>query len=146
MNNFNTSGRTLYYCEKLNEKKDSGTDDFADYKHVNRLENANLISSVNSFNDNLHYPVLDFDFPARLIPSSTIGNSHLYIDKVLTWKQYEKLLIVMKEIGLLQEGYVNSAIKFKQTFVRLPWIKKGSNQKPPFFKTILSRLEQIILG
>jgi hypothetical protein len=72
----------------------------------------------------IHKPVLDIDFPATLVESSTPGHHHLYIDKELTWEQYTKLLEVMVEVGLLQRGYVDAAIARGYTTVRLPWVKK----------------------
>lgn len=72
-----------------------------------------------------HRPMLDLDFPAAVIPSSTEGHCHLYIDRDLTWEQYEKLLDVMAEIGLLEAGYVAASKARGRTFLRLPWIKKG---------------------
>lgn len=76
-----------------------------------------------------HRPMLDLDFPAAVLPSSTEGHCHLYIDKALTWEQYEKLLDVMAEIGLLEEGYVRASKARKCTFLRLPWIRKGRERE-----------------
>lgn len=76
-----------------------------------------------------HRPMLDLDFPAAVLPSSTEGHCHLYIDKALTWEQYEKLLDVMAEVGLLEEGYVRASKARKCTFLRLPWIRKGRERE-----------------
>lgn len=83
-----------------------------------------------------HKPVLDLDFPAKLIDSSTPGHHHLLIDKELTWHQYVKLLDVMQEVGLLEPGYVSASKERGFTCVRLPWVKKSrpvlpSDETPP---------------
>lgn len=77
-----------------------------------------------------HIIALDIDVPAWCIPSSTDGHSHLYISHQLQWPQYEKLLRVLAEIGLIEEGYKDASIKRKATFLRLPWVKKGMETLP----------------
>lgn len=74
--------------------------------------------------ETFHRPVLDLDFPAAIVPSSTPGHGHLYLDKVLTWSQYVKLMEVMAEVGILEPGYVSASIAREFTSVRLPWVKK----------------------
>lgn len=76
---------------------------------------------------NLHKPVLDIDLPVIVLPSSTEGHHHLYIDKVLTWDQYVELLDVLVKVGIVQEGFRNASVAREHTAVRLPWIKKESN-------------------
>jgi hypothetical protein len=77
--------------------------------------------------DNMHTPVLDIDVPAQLVPSSTPGNHHLFLDVPMTWEQYQKLIDVMAEVGILQPGYVLASKARGFTAVRLPWRKKGPN-------------------
>jgi hypothetical protein len=72
-----------------------------------------------------HYPVLDLDIPARLIPSSTSGHSHLYIDKLLSWSQYKELLTALANAGIIEDGYAGASIARGHTAVRLPWVTKG---------------------
>lgn len=87
---------------------------------------ANLISS--EAENGLHYPVLDIDFPIYVIPSSTPGNFHLYIEKGLPWSTYSKLLVALTDAGILQEGYLNACLGRKATYVRLPWVSKTDNE------------------
>ena len=87
------------------------------------IERAEVVTSQNTFND-LHRPVLDIDIAAALIPSSSNGHYHLYLDKTMHWKQYEKLLLVLAEVGIIEEGYAQASIERKYTAVRLPWISK----------------------
>lgn len=89
---------------------------------VEKVEDANLVSSRLA-NGN-HAPAIDLDFPAYLIPSSTPGHFHLYLEKEMSWKDYSKLLKTLNEVGLIEDGFFKSSRHFEQTFLRLPHIKK----------------------
>ncbi len=73
-----------------------------------------------------HLPVLDIDFEARLVPSSTPGHYHLYLDGMppLSWERYEKLLEALADAGVIEEGYYYAAKMRKHTMVRRPGLKK----------------------
>ena len=75
-------------------------------------------------NGQLHAPALDIDFEARLIPSSTKGHYHLYLEHKMTWRQYKKLLKVMGKVGILEKGYVKVSLRRKATFLRMPGVTK----------------------
>lgn len=86
-------------------------------------DEANLIGSL--CDDGKHMPVLDFDLPARLVPSSTEGHFHLYIDVPMEWEVYRKLIEAMRDAGLLQPGFANASIAREATMCRPEWIKKA---------------------
>jgi hypothetical protein len=71
----------------------------------------------------LHLPCIDIDLPIEAIPSKTVGHYHLYIEKPLTYEQYDKLLSVMAEVGIVEEGYWKAFQTQKMTLVRLPPIE-----------------------
>lgn len=78
----------------------------------------------------MHKPVLDIDLPVKVLDSSTAGHHHLFIDKEMSWEQYAKLLDVLAEVGIIEEGYSRvSQGSRKHTAVRLPWVKKGANHE-----------------
>jgi hypothetical protein len=89
---------------------------------------ANLIGSPTNYIDKqgqpLHMPVLDLDFPCELIPSSTPGHFHLYMNKTVGWESYRTMLEAMAEAGVLEEGYVKAAIHHGGTYVRKPGVLK----------------------
>ena len=95
-------------------------------RHVTSLSEANVFSSEieGLFGASRHYPALDIDMPAFLTPSSSRDHSHLVIRKLMTWQQYAKLLGVLAEVGIIQEGFYKAALRRQATFLRLPWIKK----------------------
>lgn len=93
-----------------------------DLGHANAVTSRTVASLLSS--TPVHKPVLDIDFPAKLVPSSTPGHFHLYLDREISWESYRKLLEVLGEIGLLQSGYVESAVSRGYSAVRLPWVKK----------------------
>lgn len=72
----------------------------------------------------MHYPVLDLDFPAELIPSSTPGHFHLYLGKAVPSAAYFTMLEAMVEAGLLEEGFVNASVARGYTAARMPWVHK----------------------
>lgn len=85
----------------------------------------NLVASRLYGTDDWHSPVLDVDFPVRLVPSSTPGHFHLYFDGVMmAWAKYEKLLKALAEAGIIETGYYENAIRRGMTMVRLPHVKK----------------------
>ena len=71
-----------------------------------------------------HRPVLDIDFPAHLVESSTPGHYHLFLDKEMSWPEYAKLLLALQHAGVLQQGFVNASLQRGASHVRLPWVKK----------------------
>ena len=53
------------------------------------IKDAHVITSHDP-TTGMHRPILDIDLPAALIPSSTPGHYHLYIDKPMEWDRYEE--------------------------------------------------------
>jgi hypothetical protein len=97
-----------------------------DYKFVSERE-ANLVTSLIGdviSTRQYHAPVLDIDIPHKLVPSSTVGHSHLYLDIKCTWTAYEDFLWASEKIGLLEEGYVKASLHRGFTAVRKPGIYK----------------------
>jgi hypothetical protein len=69
----------------------------------------------------MHRPVLDIDFPARLVPSSTEGHFHLYLDGVLIpHDKYMYLLAALASCGIISEGYLKHSTERGGTAVRMP--------------------------
>lgn len=87
-------------------------------------DEANLIGSTIDMNGDVHYPVIDFDIPVRLVPSSTPGHNHLYIDHPVTLQQMVNMLAAMAEAGVVQKGFANGTRRNKVATVRPPWIQK----------------------
>lgn len=93
------------------------------------LKRADLVASRMEGFPNVHKPVLDLDMPVKVIPSSTPGHNHLYIDKEMLWDDYELLLRAMAAVGLIEPGYLKASLERKHTSVRLPWVKKAGVKK-----------------
>lgn len=114
----------------------STKDEDGDYTNetvpTDELEKAEVVTSQANIPDvwgdrdgGFHRPILDIDFPVVVIPSTTPGHNHLYINKTMTWPQYAKLLRVLAEVGIIEWGYADASIEREHTAVRLPWVKKG---------------------
>jgi hypothetical protein len=87
---------------------------------------ANLVSSLCT--DGQHRLVIDLDVPAHLEPSTTPGNSHLYIDVPMGWRTYSRLLDALAAASIIEYGYNRASQRQNQTFVRLPGVKKPEAQ------------------
>lgn len=95
----------------------------SDDRHVTNLDDADIISSQIA-GTNGHTIMLDLDVPARLVPSSTKGHSHLYIDVVNDWDTICYLLDALGMAGVLEPGYVRASKERGYTALRLPWVRK----------------------
>ncbi len=73
---------------------------------------------------------LHLDVPAHWVPSSTQDHGHLYIDCLMPWDALAKLLDVLVDIALVEEGYANASKARGYTAVRLPWVSKLAPWKP----------------
>lgn len=91
--------------------------------HEAPLSRANLVSSRIAGSD-MHRVVLDLDMDAALIPSSTPGHYHLFIDTALPWWKYKQLLIALADAGVIEPGYKGASIKRGASWVRTPWTHK----------------------
>ena len=78
----------------------------------------------------VHALLIDLDLPAYLVPSSTPGHSHLYVDTAIPQDRYFKLLEALADCGVIQRGYAESSIRRGGTALRLPWVKKSQNAAP----------------
>lgn len=87
-------------------------------------EEANLVSSESATNPGLHLPVIDIDFPAKLVPSTTPGHFHLYLDRPVEWDKYLAVLNAMADAGLVEPGYASCSKARGASFVRKPGVKK----------------------
>lgn len=103
------------------------------------LEQANVVTSE-LVNPDIsvwdHAPVIDLDVPVTYVPSSTPGHGHLYIDVPMSADAMWRLLSVMVDVGMVEEGYLNASQARGHTSVRLPWVKK-----PPAPVTVAEFLE-----
>lgn len=94
---------------------------WTDRKKVDE-QHSNSVSSL--LEDGRHAPAIDLDLPCRLLPSSTKGNFHLYIDQPTSWFRYRVLLWAMYKAGFVQKGFYKLSVKRGATFLRKPGVKK----------------------
>src|SRR5213595_1286206 len=76
-----------------------------------RIEEAEVVTSRlrDSFEE-FHRPILDIDLPMHIVPSTTPGHGHLYIDKIITWEQYQTLLDALEFCGIIESGYLSASV------------------------------------
>lgn len=81
-------------------------------------DKANVVTSMTD-RPGWHMPAIDIDgIDIRLVPSSTEGNFHLFIDKAVTWSDYKRLLAAMLDCGIIEEGYYDASVAKGATALR----------------------------
>lgn len=100
------------------------------------ISEANVSTSIREDAADHHALLLDLDVPAWLVPSSTEGHSHLYVDVKIPTPTYYALLDALADAGVIQRGYANSSKHRGGTALRLPWIKKPENTEKPTVATV----------
>ncbi len=85
-------------------------------------ETANLVSSL--CDDGKHRLILDLDIPARLVPSSTEGHSHLYIDADMSFDTMIALIDALASAGVVERKWAAAVRARGMALVRPPWVKK----------------------
>ena len=103
---------------------------------------ANLIGSL--CKNGRHLPVIDVDLPCRLVPSTTPGHFHLYIEREMEHEPYMAMLKALAEAGIVNRFYAEVARLRGQTFVRPPWVKKPP--KPADTPVTVARATEMLLG
>lgn len=78
-----------------------------------------------------HKLLIDVDLPAQLIPSTTEGHFHLYIDKEIEAGKYFALLEALADAGIIEPGYLGASKARGFTALRLPWVKKTDDALNP---------------
>lgn len=117
--------------EKLDLQNESGgdypTDDVAVVDSVEKADGVTSIARFRavekdgaSYEEAMHRPVLDIDFPATLIPSATPGHFHLYLDIELPHHEYMFLLNALAEVGIIEPGYNLASQQRGYSSARLP--------------------------
>lgn len=112
---------------KWAEHSDAMLDD--DRVVTDDITQANVVSSRQKsdlyWGEQRHRVLLDIDIPAYLVPSSTPGHSHLYIDLAIGEEAYFDLLDALAKVGIITGAYAEASKRKGGTFLRLPWVKKS---------------------
>jgi len=106
----------------------SGRFDTEDVEIAQVITSTTDESVTKSIVEHRHKVVLDIDLPAKLIPSSTPGHFHLYIDHEIPHNDYMNLLLALMKAGLIEPGYYNASLERGFTAARLPWVKKPDDR------------------
>lgn len=83
-----------------------------------------ITSKTDSDNEDTHLPVIDLDFPVALVPSSTEGHFHLYINKPTDLMKFDAVLEAMVDAGWVEAGYYYAFRRRMYSVVRMPGVKK----------------------
>jgi hypothetical protein len=107
------------------ESTDSTTGEYTAPESCADVNEADIIASSVMDRPWKHTIMLDLDVPATLVPSSTEGHSHLYIDVELDYEGYARLLRALRDAGVIQPGFARQLKARGFTALRLPWVKKS---------------------
>lgn len=120
-----TAKRTLAYSPRTQTNASSEFDWEPDEMLGAAPGAANLVTSlVADRAGRWHAPVLDLDFPAELVPSTTEGHFHLYLDHEIPEDRYFRLLDALADCGIIERGYASASKRRGFSAVRVPWVKK----------------------
>lgn len=115
------AGRRYWRAQKLNDLTDR-----SESLEPSDAVNANLVGSLRA--DGLHAPVLDVDKPVRLVPSTTNGHYHLYVDVPMSWRSYRRLLRALYLGGVVDRSVYWRSLDRRCTYVRPPWVAKSAEE------------------
>jgi hypothetical protein len=115
--------RLLWYKKRLFSSADPKDDGISPVPATE--DKANLVSSLTD--KGMHMPVIDIDYSAELLPSSTPGHFHLYLNKAVPWSDYKKVLLALYEAHLIQKGYYDWSIERGMSMLRRPGVKKNDS-------------------
>lgn len=99
---------------------------------ISDLDAANIVTSETAEEKNLfgehHLITIDLDVDHVYIPSTTPGHGHLLVNHPIAWEKYSRLLLLLLELGVLEEGYVDATLRRGYSAVRVPWIMKEPDE------------------
>lgn len=122
-----TLNQVLLFCPALQDDSCKSREPEDEIIQPADWEEANLIaSSIKGTDSQMHKPILDIDLPCVLLPSSTKGHFHLFIDRPLSRELYLKLLEVLCECGIIGRGNVQQLKERECTTIRKPGFYKPS--------------------
>ena len=99
-------------------------------REVSDLDEANVISSelkpLWPGGEKRHAVLLDIDYDAHLVESSSGGHHHLYLNPPggIKHDDYMELLEVLGRVGVIEKGYAQVSIARGHSDLRLPWVSK----------------------
>lgn len=96
-----------------------------DWEPTDKTSDAQIVASRIK-ETGKHHLLIDLDVPAHLIPSTTEGHSHLYIEcgEGIEWGKIESVLSALVSAGIVEGGYASASIERGFTALRTPWTKK----------------------
>jgi hypothetical protein len=67
---------------------------------------------------------LELGVPVQILPSSTPGHHHVYIDAEMKWRPYRALCKAMVRVGLLESAFVDLMISHSMSMLLRPGLTK----------------------
>jgi hypothetical protein len=138
------SERTFWYAPDLTIVDEPLAKAMLNYRQNNRTQlprpssrsiplpdQPNLISSKTD--NGKQMPILDLDFPHHYEVSTTSGHGHLYLDQEMSNLRWFVLMCALRFAGVIEKGYFAWGIRRWGNFVRVPGLKKKSNEEATYY-------------
>jgi hypothetical protein len=138
--------RTMWWCHDLSIKDEPLIKSLWEYRQEeNRFRTrlndkdpkasygfSNLISSITV--DGRQMPIIDMDFPHHVVPSTTPGHTHLYIDVPMNKVRWICLMVALRLAGVIETGFFVWSLRRGGNFVRIPGTEKDpeTSVKPTY--------------
>ena len=126
------STRTHWFSKDLSIKDEPLAKSLIEYRQkknraraTEKGQSSNLVSSITD--DGKQMPIIDMDFPHKMMRSSTDGHSHLYIDVSMSKTKWFFLMWGLWQAGVIELGYFIWSIRRGGNFVRTPYTRKKLN-------------------
>lgn len=113
------------WTKRRNESQKAGAYKLRPSRYPREGETPNLIGSLRKGGelhdpDSVHYPCIDLDYGAKLVPSQTAGHYHLYLGRGVRWADYVNVLFALSKAGLIEYGYFATAAVRGMSTLRPP--------------------------
>ena len=118
--------RKLFRTEKALDNPAGSEADLSEFDDPTYLpadhKNATLVTSETT--DGTHMVTVDIDHECMLIPSTSPGKYHLYINVEMTKRKYFSLLNALVSAGIVEPGYYAHSLRRGRSFLRYPGVTK----------------------
>ena len=71
-------------------------------------------------------PTLRLKVPVKLVPSSSAGHFHLYLEHAMDWELYKNLLLGLRDTGVIGRDFCTMCIRWRVSFLLKPGLAKSS--------------------
>lgn len=72
-------------------------------------------------------PQVRFCCSGNIVPSTTMGHHHLYLDRALSWERYVELLEALADAEIIERPFLEMSRHRRMTLLRKPGVRKSAS-------------------